>query len=72
MRATADVVAAAGPDRLAGVRVIDVDEHRWARLSRRPHKRPGEPATVSGKRLGVIRASSMSNHVAPQQITLDL
>jgi transposase len=30
MRATADLVAAAGPDRLAGVRVIGVDEHRWA------------------------------------------
>jgi transposase len=30
MRAVADLVAAAGPDRLAGVRVIGVDEHRWA------------------------------------------
>jgi transposase len=30
MRATADLVAAAGPDRLSGVRVIGVDEHRWA------------------------------------------
>ena len=30
MRATAELVAAAGPDRLAGVRVIGVDEHRWA------------------------------------------
>ncbi|HWF71609.1 MAG TPA: ISL3 family transposase [Mycobacterium sp.] len=30
MRATADLVAAAGPDRLAGVRVIGIDEHRWA------------------------------------------
>jgi len=30
MRATADLLAAAGPDRLAGVRVIGVDEHRWA------------------------------------------
>jgi transposase len=30
MRATTDLVAAAGPDRLAGVRVIGVDEHRWA------------------------------------------
>jgi transposase len=30
MRATADLVAAAGADRLAGVRVIGVDEHRWA------------------------------------------
>lgn len=30
MRATADLVAAAGPDRLAGVTVIGVDEHRWA------------------------------------------
>jgi transposase len=30
MRATADLIAAAGPDRLAGVRVIGVDEHRWA------------------------------------------
>ena len=30
MRATADLVAAAGPDRLAGVKVIGVDEHRWA------------------------------------------
>jgi transposase len=29
MRATADLAAAAGPDRLAGVRVIGVDEHRW-------------------------------------------
>jgi hypothetical protein len=25
-----------------------------------------------GKRLGVIRVCTMSNHVAPQQITLDL
>jgi transposase len=30
MRATADLIAAAGPDRLVGVRVIGVDEHRWA------------------------------------------
>jgi transposase len=30
MRAAAELVAAAGPDRLAGVRVIGVDEHRWA------------------------------------------
>ena len=30
MRAVADLIAAAGPDRLAGVRVIGVDEHRWA------------------------------------------
>jgi transposase len=30
MRTTADLVAAAGADRLAGVRVIGVDEHRWA------------------------------------------
>src|SRR6188472_1243993 len=30
MRATADLVAAAGPDRLAGVTVIGIDEHRWA------------------------------------------
>ncbi len=30
MRATAGLIAAAGPDRLAGVRVIGVDEHRWA------------------------------------------
>ena len=30
MRTTAQLVAAAGPDRLAGVRVIGVDEHRWA------------------------------------------
>jgi transposase len=30
MRATADLIAVAGPDRLAGVRVIGVDEHRWA------------------------------------------
>ena len=30
MRATAELIAAAGPDRLAGVRVIGVDEHRWA------------------------------------------
>jgi transposase len=30
MRATADLVTAAGPQRLAGVRVIGVDEHRWA------------------------------------------
>jgi transposase len=30
MQATAQLVAAAGPDRLAGVRVIGVDEHRWA------------------------------------------
>src|SRR6185312_17482702 len=30
MRATAGLIAAAGPDRQAGVRVIGVDEHRWA------------------------------------------
>jgi transposase len=30
MRAVADLIAAAGPDRLTGVRVIGVDEHRWA------------------------------------------
>jgi transposase len=30
MRAVAGLVAAAGPDRLAGVTVIGVDEHRWA------------------------------------------
>jgi transposase len=30
MRAVADLITAAGPDRLAGVRVIGVDEHRWA------------------------------------------
>ena len=30
MRATADLIAAAGPDRLTGVQVIGVDEHRWA------------------------------------------
>ncbi len=30
MRATADLIAAASSDRLTGVRVIGVDEHRWA------------------------------------------
>jgi transposase len=30
MPATAGLIAAAGPDRLAGVKVIGVDEHRWA------------------------------------------
>jgi transposase len=30
MGATADLVAAAGPDRLAGVKVIGIDEQRWA------------------------------------------
>ena len=30
MRATADLITAAVPDRLAGVWVIGVDEHRWA------------------------------------------
>jgi transposase len=30
MRATATLIAATGPDRLAGVRAIGVDEHRWA------------------------------------------
>ncbi|ETZ96945.1 putative transposase domain protein [Mycobacterium kansasii 732] len=30
MRAVADLIAAAGTDRLAGVRVIGADEHRWA------------------------------------------
>jgi transposase len=30
MGATAGLIAATGPDRLAGVRVIGVDEHRWA------------------------------------------
>jgi transposase len=30
MQTTARLVNAAGPDRLAGVKVIGVDEHRWA------------------------------------------
>jgi transposase len=30
MRTTAELIAAAGPDRLAGVKVIGVDEQRWA------------------------------------------
>jgi transposase len=30
MQATAALIAATGPDRLAGVKVIGVDEHRWA------------------------------------------
>jgi transposase len=30
MRAAADLVTTAGPERLAGVKVIGVDEHRWA------------------------------------------
>ena len=30
MGATAALVAAAGPDRLAGVRIVVIDEHRWA------------------------------------------
>jgi transposase len=30
MRAVADLIAATGPDRLTGVKVIGVDEHRWA------------------------------------------
>ncbi len=30
MRTVADLIAAAGPDRLDGVRVIGGDEHRWA------------------------------------------
>src|SRR5271165_1795993 len=30
MRATAALITATGPDRLAGVKVIGVDEHRWA------------------------------------------
>jgi transposase len=30
MRATAELIATCGADRLAGVRVIGVDEHRWA------------------------------------------
>jgi transposase len=30
MQATAKLIATAGADRLAGVRVIGVDEHRWA------------------------------------------
>ncbi len=30
MRAVADLITAAGPDRLTGVTVIGVDEHRWA------------------------------------------
>ncbi len=30
MHATAGLIAAAGPDRLTGVEVIGVDEHRWA------------------------------------------
>lgn len=30
MAAVAELVAAAGPDRLAGVKMIGIDEHRWA------------------------------------------
>ena len=30
MRAVTDLIAAAGPERLVGVKVIGVDEHRWA------------------------------------------
>ena len=30
MGATAALVAATGPDRLAGVRIVVIDEHRWA------------------------------------------
>jgi transposase len=30
MRAVTDLIAATGPDRLTGVKVIGVDEHRWA------------------------------------------
>ena len=29
-----ELIAAAGPDRLTGVRVVGVDEHRWARDAR--------------------------------------
>lgn len=36
MRATAGLIAAAGPDRLTGVKVIGVDEHRWAPRRRGP------------------------------------
>ncbi|WP_261899039.1 ISL3 family transposase [Mycobacterium marinum] len=35
MGATAALIAAAGPERLTGVRVIGVDEHRWAPRRRR-------------------------------------
>lgn len=31
MRATADLIAATGPDRLVGAKMIGVDEHHWAR-----------------------------------------
>jgi N-acetylglucosamine-6-phosphate deacetylase len=44
MRATADLIAAAGPDRLAGVRVIGVDEHRWA------PRRLGQAITINAAR----------------------
>jgi transposase len=42
MRAVSDLVAAAGPDRLAGVKVIGVDEHRWASLGRTLWRRRGD------------------------------
>jgi transposase len=38
MRATADLITAAGPDRMAGVRVIGVDEHRWSHTRRQRGK----------------------------------
>jgi transposase len=41
MRAVEALVAAAGPDRLAGVRMIGVDEHRWA------HRRVGPAGFVT-------------------------
>jgi hypothetical protein len=38
IRAVTELIATAGPDRLTGVRVIGVDEHRWV------PRRPGAPA----------------------------
>ena len=52
MRAVADLIAAAGADRLAGVRVIGVDEHRGA------PRRVGAALTATVDRV---------RHAAPQE-----
>lgn len=61
MRATAALIAAAGPDRLAGVRIIGVDEHRWA-----PRRRGTEGFVTL-----IIDLTPVHDHSSPARL-LDL
>jgi len=58
MRVVADLITAAGPDRLAGVRVIGVDEHRWA------PRRVGAPGFVTL----IIDLTAVHDHSGPARL----